>query len=165
MLVTAFVAAFALTAAACGPNPPPSATIEPTAARLNVTGSGLLCGPWWFGCGAVLVIETPGWSLPEGWEPNAEDTFFATEFSRNMERTRVNGIRQVAQDRIEAGDYAFVVVKTTSPDSASPRTLNPAVGCSKAISVPPGARLVSVAVEFDGGPGCSMTVSIEAAAP
>jgi hypothetical protein len=117
------------------------------------------------GCGAFLVIEAPGWALSDGWAPTAADTRFAVEPVPRSEAVRVIGIRAVAQDRIEPGDYRFHVIRTTSPDTEPEGTLHPVVGCSEAVNVPPGTRAVNVAVEFDGQPGCAIEVSMDGVAP
>ena len=124
-----------------------------------MSGSGVLCGPWWFGCGAILVVEAPGWSLPENWAPGPEDTRFAIEFSRNMEQTRVRGITQVAQDRIEPGDHQLVVIKTESPDNATGGSFEASVLCSVEVAIPVGTRAVYVDVTFEAG--CAIDVSLE----
>lgn len=144
---------------ACTPTPSPTPTPASGAARLNVSGSGALCGPWWFGCGAILVVEAPGWTLPENWAPSPEDTRFAIEFSRNMEQTRVRGITQVAQDRIEPGHHRLVVIKTESPDTATDGSFEASVLCSIEVDVPPGTRAVNVEVTF--ATGCAIEVSLE----
>ena len=153
-----------LLVAACVPTPAP--TLRPTAeppsaemATLTVTGSGVLCGPWWFGCGALLLIEAPGWTMPEDWAPSADDTQFEIGFARNMEETRVTGIRRVAQDRVAPGAYRLVVIKTESPDTATDGSFEASVLCSSDVDVLPGTRTVRVDVDFASG--CTIAVSIE----
>lgn len=160
-----------LVVAACTPAPSPASTslVMPAspsaaAATLSITASGTICGPWWMGCGAVLAIEAPGWTLPDDWAPAADDTQFAVDLIAGSERpTRVTGVRQQGQDRIEPGDYLFVGIMTMSPDSQTPGTLQATVGCSKAVKVPPGARAVRLDIEFASA--CSMDVSMDVPSP
>ena len=155
--------AVALGAASCGPDPVPSASAAPVeAARFNVTGSGLLCFQWYMGCGAFLAVEAPGWTLQDGWAPSVDDTRFATDPVPNSERIRVTGITHVAQDRIEPGEHLLVVVRTTSPDDEPQGTLHAVVGCTETLVVPDGTRAVHVEVKFDGEPGCSIDVAMDA---
>jgi hypothetical protein len=132
------------------------------AARLTVTGSGVLCGPWWMGCGAVFAVEAPGWSLPADWAPNADDARFAVDFRRHGERTRITGVRQAGQDRVGPGAYRFVVIKTVSPDTEPEGTFEASVLCSKELEIPHGIRAVSVNVEFAYHPSsCTIATSMD----
>jgi hypothetical protein len=140
----------------------PSATpLATDAASLTVTGSGEFCGPWWYGCGAVLVVAPAGWTLPDDWAPSDRDTRFEVDVAIDGSLARVTGVAQIGQDRIEPGVYRFVVVETESPDDEPQGTLYPSIGCSVEATVPPGTQAVTVAVEFRAGP-CRISVSSDA---
>jgi hypothetical protein len=149
--------------AACTPTPAP--TPQPTLAQpstapatLSVTGSGKLCGPWWMGCGAVLVIEQPGWVLPAGWAPSRDDTQFAVDLRAGSERpARVTGVREPGLERLEPGDYLIAGILTRQSDIAT-APLESSVGCSAEVTIPPGTESVSVDLEFSGG--CTIAVSM-----
>jgi hypothetical protein len=151
--------------AACSPTPAP--TPSPTlpapsteAATLNVTGSGSLCGPWWYGCGAVLVVERPGWTLPVDWAPSPEDIQFAVDLRIDSEKAAlVTGIREPGLEQIEPGDYLLAGILTRQSDSATPALLESSVGCSVEVTIPPGTESVSAEVKFRGG--CTIDVSVD----
>lgn len=164
---------------ACTPTPSPTAvptapptavpTAPPTAspnaaAELIVTGSGNRCGPWWMGCGAVLVIEQPGWSLPADWMPGDDDVHFAVDLRLGTEKpSRVTGVMQSGMERIEPGDYVLIGVLTMQSDSPPDSPLESSVGCSVEVSIPPGTVSVTVDVKFRGG--CTLAVSMDPATP
>lgn len=144
---------------------PPSTPVASEAARLTVTGSGVLCGPWWMGCGAVLAVEPSEWSLPEHWAPSADDTQFETDAAPNAETTRVTGIRQAGRVRIEPGEYSLVVIETRSPDDQPQGTFDAFVRCSVNVQIRPGIRAVSVDVRFSDQSSCTIAVSMDASTP
>jgi hypothetical protein len=153
-----------LSIVACAPTPSSSptsrpATPSPAAAALSVTGSGVLCAPWWYGCGAYLVVEPGGWTLPSDWARDAADIGFSGRITKR-DAIRVTGAEQAGNDRIDPGRYAFVVVLTSQPEGVSPQpAMSASMGCSVDVNVPPGARAVSVDVRFEGG--CTIEVSID----
>ena len=161
--------AAALLVAGCGWSLSPSGAPSPApwssgAAAFVVKGSGEVCGPWWMGCGAVLAVEAPGWTVPEGWSPNDGDTQFAIDLRPGHDGPmRVTGIRPGGQDRIEPGQHRLVVILTMSPDNASPGTWIGRFGCAADVSVPPGTRMVVADVVF--GPSCTISVAVDAAMP
>lgn len=129
---------------------------------LNVTGSGILCVPWWYGCGAYLAVESQGWVLPIPWAPDAADIGFSVRIT-GRDRVRVTGAEQAGNDRIEPGAYTLVVIRTSRPEGVTPEpTMSAAVGCAVDLDVPPGTRVVSVDVEFSG-PACTIEASLDAA--
>ena len=143
--------------------PPPSSPRSAEAATLNVTGSGTLCGPWWFGCGAVLVVERPGWTLPADWAPRADDVQFDVDLRVESEAAAlVTGIREPGLERVEPGDYLLVGILTRQSDSATNEPLEASVGCSIEVSIPRGTESVTVDVEFRGG--CTIAVSLDGSA-
>lgn len=155
----------ALLAVGCAVNPSPSGTpVSSGAARLIVTGSGELCGPWWMGCGAFLAVEPPGWRVPEGWAPSDDDTRFAA-FPRGGDDgpVRVSGVMPGGQDRIEPGQYRLVVIETRTPDNASPGTWYGSFGCAADVTVPPGTRAVVADVIFELS--CTIAVSLDVPTP
>jgi hypothetical protein len=127
----------------------PTATAN-GAPSLSVTGSGEFCGPWWQGCGAVLVVEQPGWSIPDGWRPSDRDTIFAIEPDLESPMATVRGVKRQGQASLETGVYEAVVIETTSPDDKPQGTLFAHVLCTATLDIPDGARSVTIAVTFGG---------------
>jgi hypothetical protein len=154
LLVNACTLTPAPTATAALPPPPTEAAI------LTITGSGELCGPWWYGCGAALAIEALAWELPGDWRPGALDTVFAVDLRVEGELpARVTGVRQQGRERIEPGDYKLVAIETMTPDTfPSGATFSARVGCSVEVNIPPGTRAVGVKVEWDNS-SCTIAVS------
>jgi hypothetical protein len=153
--------------AGCVPTPSPSPavpTVSSEAATLTITASGEFCGPWWFGCGGVLVIEPPGWQLPTDWSSGADDTRFAAErIAGSEEPATVMGVARQGQDRIEPGDYTVAGILTMQSDVAT-QPPSASLGCSRELTVPRGTLAVTISIDF-GVAGCTLTVSMDAPTP
>lgn len=133
-------------------------------ATLTITGSGTVCGPWWFGCGAVLVIEDPGWTLPAGWTPDADDVVFDIKLQAGSDHPApITGIIGSGPGRIEPGDYLLAGILTMNPDSPGDSGRRASIGCDAVLTVPPGTRSVTVALVFRNA--CSITVSMDPPTP
>ena len=157
----------AVVVAACTPTPEPTATATPVApseraATLSVTASGKVVGPWWMGPGAVLVIAEPGWSLPAGWSPGAEDIELAVDMRAGSDGPmRVTGLRVPGPRSIEPGDYELVIVNIRRSDVPD-TPLEASFGCSVGLQVPPGTGIVRVDVKLGKRrEPCRITVKVE----
>ena len=164
----AFLAGALIAACSLTPSSPPtpvSSSPSSDAAELIVTGSGILCVPWWYGCGAFLAVEPPGWTLPTQWVPEAADIGFSVTITKR-DRVRVTGVQQAGIDRIDPGDYIFVVILTSRPEgAASPEpTMSASIGCSVEGTIPPGTGVVTVDVDFNQPP-CVIKVSMDVPSP
>ncbi len=153
---------------ACDVKRPPMATpvvaqtpspVPVTPAALTITGSGWLCGPWWYGCGAVLVIAQPDWTIPADWAPGIDDIRFDGDRRAGSEKpTLITGAREPAPEWIESGDYRLVGILTRQSDVAD-APLESTVGCSADVSIPSGTRSISVDITF--GNACMIDVSMD----
>jgi hypothetical protein len=149
---------------ACGPTPSamPSAmsSFSADAATLTINGSGELCGPWWFGCGAALVVEPAGWELQETWVLGADDTRFAVDPRvATEEGALITGVAQEGRNQIEPGDYTVAAILTMQSDVATPPP-SASLGCSVDMSIPRGTRAVTINVEFNVS-HCAITVALD----
>lgn len=163
-LMAGIVGAIVLAACGARPSTPPATAALPTLppetgelATFTVTGSGEFCGPWWFGCGAALVVEAPGWTMPADWSPRPNDTLFDVDPMPDGADgpARVTGVREPGPNRIAPGDYRLVVIETQSGDTVPARTTS-RVKCTADMHIPAGTRAVVVDVVF--GPGCTIAV-------
>ncbi|NJD26670.1 MAG: hypothetical protein FIA92_00030 [Chloroflexi bacterium] len=101
--------------------------------------------------------------LPDEWTPSADDTEFEVDLRGGSDLpARVTGIRTPGQDRIDPGEYRFVVIVTRSPDNL-PRTVSASVGCSAEVTIPPLTGTVIVDVGFSySRADCTITVALDA---
>lgn len=165
--------AFALVSACGAPTPPtgmpPSATPDAAAgpsATLTVSGSGFVCGPWYYGCGAILTVASPGSKAPVDWTPGAGDTWFKVAYETSSDGPYpVTGVGTPGQDRLDPGSYRLVVVMTEQSDVGG-ATMSPSFGCSADIVVVPGTVAVHVDVRLRvSASPCSIAVSMEGPSP
>jgi hypothetical protein len=146
--------------------PAPTAAQSASAATLSIAGSGgPFCGPWWYGCGAYLAIEAPGWTFPRDWAPSDGDTrFTVVPDISEKEPTKVTGVMQLGQERIEPGTYRLAVIETHTSDTSSngdPPRFDAFLLCTKDALIPEGTVSVGVEVSFSANRGCAVTVSFQ----
>ena len=103
------------------------------------------------------MIGKPDWTLRDEWRPSILDTEFDIAIAVDDKPGRVRGVRRSGQDRLDPGEYHFVVVYTTSPDDKPSGTLFATIGCEAFGSVDANAATVQVSVRFALG-GCDLTV-------